>query len=492
MRKILLPCILLLACLAAGASALDVIDAAVREIGGFVVRAVPDRNGVTVSVGPVLSDELGKNLLGDRLQSELELYLATGFTSTRIAEPPGGRNNYLVSGEIQAYPGRVRIIVKIFKPDGTLLSGTRAELALTPEIEELLLKTGPAGRLPASGPEAIAGSDPYEPDDLPGSEVEVTEEGSSSFVRFLAPGDIDRFRFYLEQPTGIVLETAAEVDTQILLYREGENIPFLVNDNSRGFTSSRLEASLEPGYYIAEVFAYDFDIQGPYTMIINLSGMSNDSYEPDNTLEEARPLPADSRQDRYLLSGDRDYVELVFKQPGFYTLHTSGVQVDTRLALFDETENLLLEDQDSGELFNAQVGLFLGTMRVFARVEAQDPLLYGAYTLALAAFVPPQVYPNGDIRTLEPAPAPHYLKLRILQAGNYALYWKAASGETEVNVYSLPSMRGMGGQETADGLLISLKAGDYLVAVSSAEPETIRLCIAEEGSADNCKRRLRE
>jgi hypothetical protein len=283
-----------------------------------------------------------------------------------------------------------------------------------------------------------------------------------------------------------------DVDTQLLLYREGENIPFLVNDNRGESTSSRLEASLDVGYYIAEVFAYDFNIQGSYTMIINLSGAANDGYEPDDNLAAAGTLNVGSRQERALLPGDRDYVELVFKTPGFYTLYTSGVQVDTRLTLVDEADDVVLEDTDSGDLFNAQVGLFLGTKRVFARVEAQDSSSSGAYTLVFAGFDPPQIYPNGAVQVLEPAFNPHYLKLRILQAGNFMLRWKSAAQQAGVTVFNLPAMRSLSGREAAGGLLFTLRAGDYLVAVTSEEPETIRLCIAEENAADNCSRMLVE
>jgi hypothetical protein len=492
MKRALLLCILVLAALPARANTLEAVDAAVLELGSFVTRAVPDRNGVTVSLGQFLSDEYGQNLLGDRLKSELELYLAGNFKRTSIVDPPAG--NYQIRGELQAYAGRVRIIVKILKPDGVLAGGKRVELELTAEIEELLRPSQTQGRFSDAAPQDDWEFDSFEPDDTPGFEVEVTGKGASSFDRFLIPGDIDRFRFYLEEPALVVLEAVTEVDTQLLLYREGENIPFLVDDNRSGLQSSRLEASLEAGYYIAEVFAYDFDIQGAYTMSINLAAGAKDAYEPDNRLEEARTLDVDSSQERTLLSGDQDWVELGFKLPGFYTLYTSGVQVDTRLILTDEVGNVLLEDDNSGELFNAQAGLFLGTRRIFARVEAAEFSSNGAYTLVLAGLDPPQLYPNGTVTVLRPDARPHYLKLRILQSGNYAVRWKTASGPARIDLFSLPGMRSMRSLDTSggDGDLYTLKAGDYLVAVAAEEPESIRLCIAAEDSADNCSRRLQD
>jgi hypothetical protein len=491
MKRTILLWVLISAALPAVSGTLDAIDAAVEELGEFVARAVPDRSGVTLSLGQFLSDEYGQNLLGDRLKSGLELLLATRFKRVRIVDPPGG--SYQIRGEIQAYAGRIRVVVKIFKSDGALLSGTRTELSMTAEIEELLRPLGPQDRFGA-GLESGQEFDDFEPDDTPGFEVDVTETGTSSFTRFLSPGDIDRFRFYLEAPSIIVMETVTEVDTQLLLYREGENIPFQVNDNRGESQSSRLEASLDAGYFIIEVFAYDFNIQGPYTLFINLSGTANDGYEPDNSQDEARILNVNSSQEHTLLSGDQDYVELGFKLPGFYTLYTSGVQLDTRLTLLDELGNILLEDDDSGDLFNAQIGLFLGTKRIFARVDAREISSSGAYSLTLSGFDPPQIYPNGTITLLEQAASPHYLKLRILQGGKFIIRWKTVSLPASVNVYSLPGMRRMSARETATGdlNLYTLSAGDYLVAVSSVEPEDIRLCIAAEDSADNCSRRLGE
>ena len=113
--------------------------------------------------------------------------------------------------------------------------------------------------------------------------MQVEEKKLSIFARFLTPGDIDRFLFYLPLPGNIIIEAVAETDLQLLLFRGGEEIPFTAQP-------SRIEEHLPPGIYILEVTADDFDLEAGYQLLINLAAIGDDSYEPDDTLEEANEI----------------------------------------------------------------------------------------------------------------------------------------------------------------------------------------------------------
>ncbi len=327
----LLAVLILLATASAGlsADALEDIDSAVGQLGDFLLQAVPDTSGQNLTILPFLSDEHGRVTLGDRLKSELELYLAAEYKRLRVIPQPEGDNTYTISGELQTYPSRVRIICRITKPDGSLGGGTRIDIPSSPELLSLLQPSafpqpgqGEAIQSPETGWTEQSLGDPFEPDDAPGFEVQVPAFGTQSFGRAISRGDVDRFRFYKSGRGTVVLEARTDFDLQLLLFREGENIPFEVSGTEMA-ANVRLEATLEEGYYVVEVLAYDFNVQGPYVFTIDLTGRSNDGFEPDNRIEEAKAVYPDSRQERALLSGDQDRVELSFTVPAFYALYTT-------------------------------------------------------------------------------------------------------------------------------------------------------------------------
>ncbi|HEC62061.1 MAG TPA: hypothetical protein ENI27_07390 [bacterium] len=490
MKKMLV-LLFVLSAMVVQADVLEEIDRAVEKLGSFASHTVPDEADLYLVITPFLSDRSGENLLGNRLKSELELYLASTFSKTRILDHGEGLNAFSLTGEIQAYSDRVRIICKVFRPDGSLSGGTRVEILRSSELE-LLLQKEPSSLSWGVTPEHEAAGlddDPFEPDDIPGFELEVPNLGSSypgsensSFARILTPGDIDRFRFYQPDAGTVVLETITAIDTQLLLYREGEKIPFAVNDNWG--ETARIEAVLEEGYYIAEILAYDFDSEGKYTLNITLSGQANDRFEPDNARELAQIILPGGRQERALLPGDEDWVELSFTVPGFYQLFTTGLQLDTSLKLVNERGLEITHDDDSGELTNAHVGFFLGRSRFYAKITTKNNSS-GPYSLHFAQLEPKQLFPNGTVIKLEPQATPHYLRLRILQAGKYVLQAKGEQKPPTFSIFILPQMRAYQSDVSLGATsshLLDLTSGDFLLRVKDSDGKQILVCIAAEGS----------
>jgi hypothetical protein len=484
------------------ADTLQDIDRAVTELGDFLLGAIPDVESRNITILPFHSDEYGKVTLGDRLKSELELYLAAEYRKVRIIPQPEGSNTYTVSGELQTYTGRVRIICRVTKPDGSLGGGTRIDIPSTPELLALLEpsaieqpRTFPSPRGDQSAENGFVGQDmiqddPFEPDDARGFEVEVPSFGTQNFGRSITPGDVDRFRFYKAGRGTVVMEAQTNIDLQLLLYREGENIPFEIG-SSEGSASLRLESALEEGYYVVELLAYDFSIQGSYIFSIDLTGRGNDGFEPDNRLTEAKAIFPDTRQDRALLSGDRDWVELSFTIPAFYTVYTTGVQVDTQITLFTDQEREILADDNSGIQNNAFIPLFLGTRRIYARVSGEGSLASGNYTLAFDRIEPTQIFPGAGIEEYEIDENPLSFQLRIIQSGTYIIRKQGVggnAGSAMVDLFSLPSMRPVMGKDS----LYSLSAGDYLFVVKSEWIQPVRFCIFPENEGDSCLQMIRE
>jgi hypothetical protein len=247
-------------------------------------------------------------------------------------------------------------------------------------------------------------------------------------------------------------------------------VPFEVKGNTAG-TSILFEASLAPGYYVAELLAFSPDVQGPYSIRLAASAPDKDSFEPDDTPAEARPLAAGTSQERTLAAGDPDWVELAGSPPGFYALFTDGLEVDTSLTLFRDGRAPVLADEDGGPQANAYLAFFLGPGRWLARVEGRPPLAEGRYTLHFQSLTPERIGPAPAPRQLVLGDRPAVLQLRVLSAGRYQVRCPG----TEVELYSLPGLRRL----TADGPA-ALSSGDYLLLLKGPAGQAVSLTVAEE------------
>jgi hypothetical protein len=454
------------------AGAPEEIDQAVRQISAFVQRNLPDREGDALVVLPFLSDQGGRVVLGERLAGELELALAGAYRRLRLGG--GSGRIFTLMGQLEPYASRLRVLCRLLGPEGEQLAVGRAELRMSGELKALLV--APVGDeysgrgLHVSGEEDSLAQDldPMEPDDAEGAEVQLIG-GGAALERYLSPGDIDRFRFYVAQTQPVRLEVQTALDSQLVLYREGERVPFEVRGNPSG-ASILFEASLAPGYYVAELLAFNPEVEGPYTIHL-AAAQSPDPFEPDDTPAEARPLAAGSSQERTLAAGNPDWVELSEAPPGFYALFTSGLEVDTSLTLFRDGRVPVLADEDGGPQANAFLAFFLGPGRWLARVEGRPPLAEGRYSLGFQSMTPEKIAPAPTPRQVILGDRPTVLQLRILAPGRYRVLCPGA----EVELYSLPDLRSL-----AAGGPVELAAGDYLLLLKGPEGLAASLAVAEE------------
>jgi hypothetical protein len=473
---VLLGALLLLPCGVARADAPQEIDRAVRELSAFVRRTLPDREGDALVILPFLSDQGARAVLGERLAGELELALSQAYRRTRVgAAPTGGSRTFTLMGELAPYASRLRVLCRLIGPDGAQLGAARAEMSMSAELSALLAP--PAGPdysgqgLHGLGPEDSLAHDldPMEPDDAPGAEVHL--DGSEGpLERYLSSGDIDRFRFYVALAEPVRLEVRTALDAQLVLYREGERVPFEVRGNPTG-TAILFEVSLAPGYYVAELLAFSPEVEGPYTVLFSASVPSPDPFEPDDSPAEARPLAPGFSQERTLAAGDPDWVELASAPPGFYVLFTTGLEVDTSLALFRDGRQQVSADEDGGPQSNAFLGFFLGPGRWLARVEGRPPLGAGRYTLSFQPLSPELILPRRAAREISFGDRPVFLQLRVLSAGRYRIRCPGAV----VELYALPAMRSLPAEAA-----LELAAGDYLLALKGPEGRAAGLTVMEE------------
>ena len=420
------------------------IDEAAESFAAYLVHRFPGPETPLPPAPPFLGPRGERSLLGERLQAALQGLLA--------ARPAGEAER--LAGEVRLLPDRVRLLLRLRAPDGSLREGARVDLALDAPLRALLAPP------PGAGPPPAPPADPFEPDDGVAAAIGADAIGadagvrrSVSWSRQLTAGDVDRFRFEALQPLTAILEVSSAFPVRLSLRRGAGRSPVLER-------TGRFQTALEPGRYSLEVSAAEAGGSGAYELLLSLVEGADDRWEPDGEpagaglLEEGRP------QERVLRPGDRDWVELRGHGPGFFLLATRGAEADTRLTLIGEEGEELLADDNGGPLRAARLPLFLGPRRVLACVEGADRLTTGRYGLSLERFEPALLLPGAGPAAPGRA-GPAVFRLRIERPGGYRVSVPGGPPPA-VGILALPGMRGV--EPRAPGEFV-LERGEYLLRI---------------------------
>ena len=504
--------------------AVEAIDLVAMRAVDFLLERVPDVSGGALWLAPFLTDTGAATRLGHRLQSAVHLSLLDHYRRTAVralatlspypaatataevrhpaAAPPSG---HALALEIQPFRDTIRIVLRLVR-DGELRAGEQIDLAALPELYELLdgFATRPAEPRAARDATALARpgtADPYEPDDDPGFEVIVDLAVRTELDRVLSRGDRDRFAFMVSEATTVMVATMTELDTQLLLYREREHVPFAASGSALADGGARLELSLTAGWYVAEVVGFSDETTGDYRIVI---GHGGPGLEP-SALPRA-PLPptitVDQGQTRYT-SGGEDWLELQVPAPGFYLLEARSFGVPLGLSLYHDraappvvaTRPLRTARVAQGRAesaagrVNDAVALFAGRGVVHARI-ATATQLEAAYHLLLRPLTPPRRFADAAPFVLEVDHGAAFHTLRIFGAGTYAATIRDGSDGLTMRVFGVPDMEliaarsGAAGKGTTE---YELAAGDYLVELVVSEPrDHLWVCWVGSGAALRC------
>ncbi len=497
-------------------SAVEAIDFVALRAVDFLLEQLPDTSGEALWLAPVLTDTAAATRLGHRLQSALHLQLldqyrrATVHAVATLSPYPGATatadgwhpaaapgSDSVLALEIQPFRGTIRFVLRLLRA-GELRAGELIDVAAFPELYELL--HNPAARPaepPAAGaapvPAAPPTADPYEPDDDPGLEVVVDLTARTELDRVLGRGDRDRFAFLVSEATLVLVETMTELDTQLLLYRERERVPFAASGSVPAGGGARLELSLTAGWYVAEVVGFSDDTTGDYRIAI---GHGDPRREP-SALPRV-PLPAtitpDRGQTRYTSDGE-DWIELQVPAPGFYLLEARSFGVPLSLSLYHDRaaapvvaprsvatgSGVEQRARPAARRVDDAVALFADRRAVHARV-ATSTGQEAAYHLLFRPLSPPRRFADGAPFALEVDHGVAYHTLRIFGAGTYTATIRDRSDGLNLRVFGVPEMELINGNTEFD-----LAAGDYLVELVVPEPrQHVWVCWVASGAALRC------
>ena len=519
-----------------------VADAAVH----LVARAVPDAGGSTLWLLPFLTDTDQPTRLGHRLRSAVHLRLLRRYRQTAVAAadvalptarahgaapaasapaaPASATTGNSLTAEIQPFRDTIRIVLKVLR-GGRLEVGDWIDLDASAELRDLL--DGAADQSPPAGkaavgsaagtfdpqrerPAATGEEDPFEPDDVAGAEVMVDLAAATRFTRTLTPGDRDRFVFHLAQPAAVVLETATELDTQLLLYVEGDRVPFSVNDDRAGGGGSRLALELVAGWYVAEVVGFSDTATGTYQFLISVGDGNADALPAASALgpvpeatterppEEPEPAPraplppaiaVGATQERYTAGGE-DWLELWVPSPGFYLLEARSFGAPIELSLHhDPGQPELLAAATGFSPAIRSLALFVGLGSAHARIGTTGGGEV-VYSLALSQLDLPRRFSDGAPLTLQMTVGVAFHTLRVFRPGSYVLAADGTYGAVAARVFSVPDLSPQPGRAHPAGVAVreyDLPSGDYLIELVSAEPnDRARVCWTASGTAAQC------
>jgi hypothetical protein len=333
------------------------------------------------------------------------------------------------------------------------------------------------------------GDDPYEPDSR---EEPIAVQMGTWLSRSLHRGDQDWFALRPASAGILIAVTGGDTDTVVTLYRGNEAVA--QNDDNGEDITSLLEYPVRPGAdYVLCVEGYDDDEAGPYRFMVSFE-LIRDAGEPNDTASEATPFKPDSRITGYFLDPDDvDWYQVTAAMEGALMVYTEGM-ADTIILMYDAGNNLIAEDDDSGDFENALVSAKVTPGTVFIRVSSYDGQL-GKYALRGVFFEPalPDRFEQDDARALARDIAvdasqernftdsfdEDWARLRITQKGVYDIFAEAADDvlDTFLELYDAEDNL-VDANDDWDGglnarLRLELNPGTYYIKASAVNADPI-------------------
>jgi hypothetical protein len=182
-------------------------------------------------------------------------------------------------------------------------------------------------------------------------------------------------QWFSVRPTGagvVVVETSGDTDTILEAYDASRNLIGENDDWNDEDYNARLEIFVEAGKtYLFKLRCYE-DESGPYSIRASFESIPPDTAR--NT-ERARAVPIKLGEpvQVYFRSPNesRWYRYDVSRAQTLFVIQTRG-NLDTILALYDASGNLIEEDDDSGEDGNALISERLNSGTVYIEVKEYD------------------------------------------------------------------------------------------------------------------------
>ena len=234
--------------------------------------------------------------------------------------------------------------------------------------------------------------DPFEPNDYLEEAKPLRIDGEPVAASIIPGQDLDWYEISIERiPLArkgteryLLVETTGGLDTTIEMYDEDED--FFGSDDDGGIeNNARLIVPIDyAGTYYVEVRHFDGTGMGRYEIIADWIEGNPDEFEPDNDMSEATLYQIGSMPQWHNFSPghEADWVKFTLRSEEEVQIMTYG-DADTYIVIYDDDEEPVAEDDDSGSNYNALLRLTLEPGTYYAEVTQIDEYFETDYRLSI-------------------------------------------------------------------------------------------------------------
>lgn len=217
-------------------------------------------------------------------------------------------------------------------------------------------------------------------------------DGDSQRLVLDRPDDTDWFSMSVPAAGGVLqLKTTGGLDMIMELY-DDQGTKVAEDDDSGENGNAMLSKMLQPGIFHLKLYEYEGK-PGIYRLEAKLINAGPpDQYEPDDSMESARPIRIGSPQRRnFNHPGDIDWAVLDISRAGTYAISARPPRdngLDTYIELYDAAGQLLDEDDDGGQNLDAYLEAELATGRYHIKIWQVDEEIAGDGSYELTVRIP--------------------------------------------------------------------------------------------------------
>ena len=197
-------------------------------------------------------------------------------------------------------------------------------------------------------------------------------------------GDNDYFKFVAPRAGSYVITTTGGTDTYGYLYNSNQSLLSENDDAATGNLNFKIVHNLSANQtYYVRVKAYNTNATGTYTLRVEepLKDDHGDTFSTATTISVDRNYICDIDY-----AGDNDFFRFIAPRTGTYIVETTGNAIDTYGYLYNSSQSLLREDDDSGSGGNFRITYNLtANQTYYIRARAYSLNTVGRYTLCVTA-----------------------------------------------------------------------------------------------------------
>lgn len=253
--------------------------------------------------------------------------------------------------------------------------------------------------------------------------------------------DKDWMTFHADSGTSYLLETKSSLDLWMGVYRADSTYITSDDDNGDGYNPRIAWTCTRTGEYYTQVYTRSSGDFGSYTAMI--STIKPDSFELDNSLSSAKPLPLDGRPHQHTLPiGDADWSTFRADSGAWYRfeLKTTASSADLWMRLF--TGDSLYANQTTEVFYSSASGVInwqsrtTGTYAVAVTHYYSSSQVSSPYTLAASidsSRIPDSYEPDNAIAAAKSITADSAIQQRAISANDTDwVSFEAEAGKTYV------------------------------------------------------------